>query len=90
MTKIGQNRGIFENLPDNPLFMQALSPFFKGTVPSCQMSPLVKLEFKLQVTGYRLQVTGYRFQNSLYLLSDIRKKISSNPKTKTKRIIFGK
>ena len=64
MTKIGQNRGIFENLPDNPLFMQALSPFFKGTVPSCQI--------RIQVTGYRLQVTSYRLQVSKFLISLIR------------------
>ena len=33
MTKIGQNRGIFENSPDSPLFMRALSLLFEGTVP---------------------------------------------------------
>ncbi len=33
MTKIDQNRGIFENSPENPLFMRALSPLFRGTVP---------------------------------------------------------
>jgi len=34
MTKIDQNRSIFENSPESPLFMQALSPLFGGSDPN--------------------------------------------------------
>ena len=57
MTKIDQNRSIFENSPENSLFMRALSPLFGGSDP---------FKYRLHVTGYKFRVIGFRLYSTLY------------------------
>ena len=61
MTKIDQNRSIFENSPENSLFMRALSPLFGGSDPFKYDWSLVIRNWSFLIMGFRLYFTLYGF-----------------------------